>query len=429
MKKILQVLLVLTLLVSVIPVHAESAETTSVIEIKGVFVGELSAQLKEETAEIADFQGYSDCIVVFDYINDDTNRRLPEHKGGYSTQEVTLSIGGKNTYNAYVPQYKRCDYINTVTRYAGYANPIGYGNLLGGADPVRMYALFFINPNDIASGAEMVITVGDQTGIYSTDNVQTISIPDEILKAEADYEVAQQVTAFKWRMDKAFNDAVSVVNAKGGFGSDYNGMSKAMLNIFNEDASWGISMIDMPSGGFSNIDGIYFEKVLSDATKPLDLSVVKAAYPEVAPLIQFYANTTTELGAAIANSKTTTNSINELLSDNLNAYFDLCEFFGLQNLAEYQMDNGTASKLTSFIKYWDSNNFRKHVVITFSDKDTVQKVQQALNDAGYNCGTPDGVAGKKTAAAIEQYQESKGLQKTGTITVELLVAMGIEIPG
>ena len=152
-------------------------------------------------------------------------------------------------------------------------------------------------------------------------------------------------------------------------------------------------------------------------------------YPEAAPLIQFYANTTTELGAAIASSKTTTNSINELLSDNLNAYFDLCEFFELQNLAEYEADNGITSKLTKFIKYWESNNFRKHVVITFSDKDTVQKVQQALNDAGYNCGTPDGVAGKKTAAAIEQYQESKGLQKTGTITVELLVAMGIEIPG
>ncbi|MBQ3062938.1 MAG: hypothetical protein IJD03_04700 [Clostridia bacterium] len=98
MKKILQVILVFALLISIIPVHAENAETASIIEIKGVFVGDLSAQLNEETAEIADFQGYSDCIVVFDYVNDDTNRRLPEHNGGYSTSEVTLSIGDKNTY-------------------------------------------------------------------------------------------------------------------------------------------------------------------------------------------------------------------------------------------------------------------------------------------------------------------------------------------
>ena len=31
----------------------------------------------------------------------------------------------------------------------------------------------------------------------------------------------------------------------------------------------------------------------------------------------------------------------------------------------------------------------------YDDKDTVLKVQQALNDAGFDCGAPDGVAGKK----------------------------------
>ena len=45
---------------------------------------------------------------------------------------------------------------------------------------------------------------------------------------------------------------------------------------------------------------------------------------------------------------------------------------------------------------------------TYTDKDTVKKVQQALNDAGYNCGTPDGVAGKKTAVAITQYRTERG---------------------
>jgi len=62
---------------------------------------------------------------------------------------------------------------------------------------------------------------------------------------------------------------------------------------------------------------------------------------------------------------------------------------------------------------------------TYTDKDTVKKVQQALNDAGYNCGTPDGVAGKKTTAAITQYQTDKGLEVTATIDDALLEAMGI----
>jgi len=62
---------------------------------------------------------------------------------------------------------------------------------------------------------------------------------------------------------------------------------------------------------------------------------------------------------------------------------------------------------------------------TYTDKDTVKKVQQALNDAGYECGTPDGIAGKKTAAAITQYQTDKGLEATGTIDDALLEALGL----
>lgn len=61
----------------------------------------------------------------------------------------------------------------------------------------------------------------------------------------------------------------------------------------------------------------------------------------------------------------------------------------------------------------------------YSDKSTVKAVQQALNDAGYNCGTPDGVAGKTTAKAITAYQADNGLKQTGTITGQLLSHMGI----
>ena len=52
-------------------------------------------------------------------------------------------------------------------------------------------------------------------------------------------------------------------------------------------------------------------------------------------------------------------------------------------------------------------------------------MQEALNAAGYDCGTPDGVAGSGTKAAIEKYQTDKALTVTGTITDELLEALGI----
>jgi hypothetical protein len=59
------------------------------------------------------------------------------------------------------------------------------------------------------------------------------------------------------------------------------------------------------------------------------------------------------------------------------------------------------------------------------DKATVQAVQQKLNDAGYNSGVPDGIAGKKTRKAISDYQTDKGLSITGTVTDELLGSLGI----
>lgn len=37
-------------------------------------------------------------------------------------------------------------------------------------------------------------------------------------------------------------------------------------------------------------------------------------------------------------------------------------------------------------------------------KGTVNAVQKALNSNGYDCGTPDGVAGNKTKIAIKKYQ-------------------------
>lgn len=61
----------------------------------------------------------------------------------------------------------------------------------------------------------------------------------------------------------------------------------------------------------------------------------------------------------------------------------------------------------------------------YRDKPTVKKVQQALNDAGYDCGEPDGIAGKKTRKAITDYRSDKGLTVSGVIDDELLASLGI----
>ncbi len=61
----------------------------------------------------------------------------------------------------------------------------------------------------------------------------------------------------------------------------------------------------------------------------------------------------------------------------------------------------------------------------YSDTATVQAVQEKLNEAGFECGTADGIAGLKTAQAISDYQAANGLEQTGEIDDELLAAMGL----
>lgn len=67
----------------------------------------------------------------------------------------------------------------------------------------------------------------------------------------------------------------------------------------------------------------------------------------------------------------------------------------------------------------------QEAVTEYSDSTTIKVVQQALNSAGYNCGTPDGVAGGKTTEAITKYETDKGITVNGVITDELLNSLNI----
>lgn len=60
-----------------------------------------------------------------------------------------------------------------------------------------------------------------------------------------------------------------------------------------------------------------------------------------------------------------------------------------------------------------------------SDGELIKKVQQALNDKGYDCGEPDGVAGQKTKDALMIFQKENGLTADGVIGDEVKKALDI----
>lgn len=59
------------------------------------------------------------------------------------------------------------------------------------------------------------------------------------------------------------------------------------------------------------------------------------------------------------------------------------------------------------------------------ERETIRQVQQALNEAGFDCGKADGIAGKATAGAVLKYQQAKGLTADGNINDELIESLGL----
>lgn len=56
----------------------------------------------------------------------------------------------------------------------------------------------------------------------------------------------------------------------------------------------------------------------------------------------------------------------------------------------------------------------------YTDKETIRKVQELLNTAGYDCGTADGVPGKNTNSALLQFERDHNLPETTDMTPELV---------
>jgi localization factor PodJL len=57
-------------------------------------------------------------------------------------------------------------------------------------------------------------------------------------------------------------------------------------------------------------------------------------------------------------------------------------------------------------------------------RDVVSKVQIVLGKLGYDIGSPDGLAGPKTAEAIKAFERSTGMSETGAVNPRLLAVLG-----
>lgn len=60
-------------------------------------------------------------------------------------------------------------------------------------------------------------------------------------------------------------------------------------------------------------------------------------------------------------------------------------------------------------------------------RDDYRAIQEMLNAGGFDAGTPDGVWGPGSKAALRRFQDANGLELTGTPNRETLAAMGLDL--
>src|SRR5690606_19438927 len=63
---------------------------------------------------------------------------------------------------------------------------------------------------------------------------------------------------------------------------------------------------------------------------------------------------------------------------------------------------------------------------TFTSAAKVRSVQEALRAEGHDIGVSDGILGRRTSAALSEYQRNNNLNVTGKINQETLDRLGIE---
>lgn len=91
------------------------------------------------------------------------------------------------------------------------------------------------------------------------------------------------------------------------------------------------------------------------------------------------------------------------------------------NISDAQTYQKLASLGPFYVAIDESGNVVNRVVYT--DRETIREVQSLLNAAGYDVGSADGIAGKKTNNMILQYERDHGLPEDTDITDELLDAL------
>ena len=266
-------------------------------------------------------------ILVFDYA--DYENALPDN-----AENITLTLNedvysislnlGSTSHNTGITTRT----FDNYERYYGYAYALGYGKVED--KPQRMMAQFIVeNAPDAITDA--VFTLGEHTVNIKSSSFTKIDNKTEILRAEDNFEEAYQIAAFKWRMDAAYHQEEDLsIYDRVSFGPDYSYLREQMLLTFDESVNWGVNIYATPGNNYS-YKGKLDEKMVSTSLPPLDLSVIKKAYPNAVEQIDKLINAQNTLANGVIDPSKSLDdfSFQGARGQLKGAYSELCKIFGM----------------------------------------------------------------------------------------------------
>ncbi len=98
------------------------------------------------------------------------------------------------------------------------------------------------------------------------------------------------------------------------------------------------------------------------------------------------------------------------------------------NAEDMTLDDGAAGLYESPIaehKAEEAAGVEEEEQLYNDDTDAIFAMQSALNDAGYDCGEPDGSLGPQTIGAMQAYQADHGLTVTTDVTASMLIDLNV----
>jgi peptidoglycan hydrolase-like protein with peptidoglycan-binding domain len=85
---------------------------------------------------------------------------------------------------------------------------------------------------------------------------------------------------------------------------------------------------------------------------------------------------------------------------------------------------GSGGQQSGSTQAWTQEQTTGQGTQVFLGTAAVRQIQQQLNQTGFDVGNVDGTLNNQTASALADYQRSKGLEPTGTLTLSLLNSLG-----